>query len=142
MKLFLSFPFQASEAHERDEELRKKIDILDIRTGKSEEEILTLLNQNKRIDTHIKIALKDVQQVQTEMIQFKERVETQLKDETEAIAQKWAQLKLSIKQTTDMCNDVQRQANVSTDEIGRQQSALMAHQEYLEGLNRRITKIE
>eukprot|EP00347_Sterkiella_histriomuscorum_P009677 403340298 len=137
-----SIILQASESHERDEELKKKIDILQIRANKSEDSILTLLSQNTRIESHIRIALKDVQTVQTEVAQFKEKIETLLKDETDSISQKWAQVRLSVKQITDLINDLQKQQNFSQDDINRHTGILSSHQEYLEGLNRRITRTE
>ena len=65
----------------------------------------------------MRIALKDVSQVQTEVSQFKERIEIMVKDEIEANSHKYSIIKLSVKQTSDLVNDVQKQANFNSDDI-------------------------
>ncbi|CDW74166.1 UNKNOWN [Stylonychia lemnae] len=138
-KLYNKLADIASESHERDEELKKKLDILTIRVSQNEENIFTLLAQNQRIESHIHIALKDVSTVQTETQQFKEKVETILKEETDQVNQRWAQIRLRVKQINDLVNDVQKQQNFAQDDISRQSNMLISHQTYIEAMNRRIT---
>lgn len=90
----------------------------------------------------MRIALKDVSSVQTDVAQFKERLETMVKEEIEGNNHRHSLIKLSVKQASDLVNDVQRQTNFNSDDIVRSAGMISSHQQYLEQINKRMTRIE
>jgi hypothetical protein len=51
-----------------------------------------------------------------------------VKDELEANSHKYSIIKLSVKQTSDLVNDVQKQANFNSDDIQRNTGTIASHQ--------------
>ena len=67
----------------------------------------TLTSSHDRLENHIRLALTDVKQMQSDLTSFKERIETFVKDETSDNQYKWSYVKLNVKQVNDIVRDLQ-----------------------------------
>lgn len=101
--------------------------MLQMKATQTQEELAGFKAGQQKIETHIMIALKDVQSLQTSMVVFKESLELRMKEEVDQLNTKMNLLKLNIKQTTDILDEVKKESTASSVEIRNSSSVITCH---------------
>jgi exonuclease VII large subunit len=102
----------------------------------------TLNSKMDILDNHMRLCLKDVSTLQLDVTKFRERLESEVREHTDQTLLKYSQLRLSIKQSTDLLYDVQKLERESAALLARQGGLIETQQASIEDLSKTLVLLK